>query len=208
MAWLRYGKKMQLVCTEAGAFNADVLGLDDTKSIEVEVKKSVADFRADFQKTRKHWIYSHLKEEGSKAVYAPNFFWYLTYAKLGPQCLAVLDELGIQYAGLAVLNMPTTATGQAGHYISVLRRAPRLHGNKPHPKLVRTVQMRMGSELTTLRLALELLKKAEPEQIAAIVSDVTRVSKQFAETPDWEIENAEHVQTGGDRETGGPQADQ
>jgi hypothetical protein len=186
MAWLRYGKHMPLVCTEAGYWSADVLGIDDTKCVEVEIKKSIADLRADFRrKTRKHETYANLKADG-RAIWSPNYFWIFVPASIGRQALTVLDELDAKHAGLAVLEAETTRPGHAGRWVTILRRAPRLHGNKPHPKLVRAIQLRMGSELTTLRLNLELLKHAKPEQVDAIVQSALEISKSLVETQDWE----------------------
>lgn len=189
MAWLRYGKRMNLVATEAGAWNADVLGIDDNKCVEVEIKKSIGDLRADFRdKVRKHNTYSKLTAD-TKALWSPNYFWFFTYADIGPKALEVLDELGCKYAGLAVLDRETKKTYQAGKNVSILRAAPRLHGNKPHWLLVQKLQMRMGSELTTLRLKLEMLKNVPADQVAAIVQEATVLANSLTEMPDWESTN-------------------
>ena len=53
MAWLRFVGKKFCVATEVGPYNADILGIDEKSSVEIETKVSRADLRADFDK-RKH----------------------------------------------------------------------------------------------------------------------------------------------------------
>jgi hypothetical protein len=181
---------MPLVCTEAGYWNADVIGADDKRCIEVEVKKSRADFLNDFRsKVFKHKTYANLAPDGI-SIWSPAFFYYFVPQELGSGCLATLDEMGIKHAGLATLDMSSLKAYSAGKHVTVLRRAPRLHNKKPHPKLVRSIQMRMGSELTTLRLVLENLKKATPEQAAIVIAEAVQLSKLLVDAKDWESDEA------------------
>lgn len=190
LAWLRYGKHMPLVATECGYWSADVLGIDENKCIEVEVKKTISDLRAEFRnKTKKHETFARLEPDG-RAMWSPNYFWIFTYAHLGAQALKVLEELGMEHVGLAVLQKESTTVNGAGHWVSILRHAPKLHNGKPHKKLIRALQLRMGSELVSLRVKLELLKNAAPEQIAAIIKEASELALQLTERPDWENEEA------------------
>ncbi len=106
MAWLRYGKQFAYVASEAGFFNADVLGSDGKKLIEVEVKKTKSDFANDFRnKPWKHMFYG--KPVESQLAWVPNQFYFLVPAKLEVEALKILLD-NDSPAGLLVLDRPMT----------------------------------------------------------------------------------------------------
>ena len=55
MCWLRYYKRLDLICTEDPMRSADILGTDSSiqcrTMIEIETKISIADLKADLKKT-------------------------------------------------------------------------------------------------------------------------------------------------------------
>jgi hypothetical protein len=105
LAWLRYGKRMPIVCTEAGKWNADVLGMNSKMCIEVEVKHSISDLRADFRnKAHKHYLYQQANPKHATGyekgwhTNIPNFFYFLTPAELKDKALEIIADKA-PYAG-------------------------------------------------------------------------------------------------------------
>lgn len=95
-----------------GVFNPDIFIV--TKSllaIDIEIKVSRSDFKADFKKEIKHL---YLKQGISKQAY----FYYAV-----PHGLIRLDEVP-RYAGLIYVN---------GNKVEVIKKAPRLHNKKLEP---------------------------------------------------------------------------
>ncbi len=191
MAWLRFGKRMSFVCSEVGPFNADVMGADDKQLIEVEVKKSRADFRKDFDKVRKHSYYKN--PPPGRALWVPNRFYYIVHSKLKDAGLEILAEHESP-AGLLVVNRPISGVYiGAGRRVTVWKQAKQIHDRVPSPGIIKDIGRRMSSELTTLRLRLEDLRNHEgplPVQgLSAILHAQRLALRELGHTPDWEIEN-------------------
>jgi hypothetical protein len=116
LAWLRYGKRMPIICTEAGKWNADVLGMNSKICIEVEIKHSISDLRADFRnKAHKHFLYKQAtpKDGSGWSASVPNFFYFLTPAELRDKALEIINEKA-PYAGLLIREMPAWNRYAAG----------------------------------------------------------------------------------------------
>lgn len=184
LAWLRFGRKMPWVVTEVGPFNADVLGADDKQLIEIEIKKSRADFRNDFvKKTRKHEIYGN--PPTGKGLWVPNLFYYLVPSKLKEAGIEILAD-NKSPAGLLVLESPMTERNIAWYgdrlHIRVVKQAQSIHGQAPSSGIIRKMGLRMSSALTVLGLKLEN-NNVGPNEIKSLVN-----------TPDWEKEDETCIQ--------------
>ena len=98
LAWLRYVKRADSIATEIGPYSADILGVNSSYSIEVEVKCTLADLKNDFKKT-KHILY----QGNAPGTFVPNFFYVMVPVDLEEKALVVLDEKGPKY-GLLVFE--------------------------------------------------------------------------------------------------------
>lgn len=190
LCWLRYGKQMQLVCTEGGYWNADVLGACDEFTVEVEVKVSVADLRAEFRNKRtKHAYY----DKHSK--WTPNYFYFLVPSEIAEKAVEIVKEK-FPKAGVLVYKpsrWPTKRWNE--HVISFAKRASKLHDNKPHPDLLYSLAKRMGSELCSLHRAMDQLKGAEISELQDLKKQIIDSVVASHGTVDWEFE-PDDVDTG------------
>ena len=141
ICWLRYAKRLPIVCTEVGRWHADVIGLCDTMSIEVEVKTSKSDLLREFTtKKSKHWIYANATDEQD---HIPNYFYFILPEALVADVAAIIEEKAPK-AGIAA---HTETKFLAGNNIQVVRKATRLRKGAPSPRMIRTALARMSSEL-------------------------------------------------------------
>lgn len=147
LCWLRFGKNLDLVATEAGRWHADVLGCNDNFSVEVEVKVSKADLRREFAgKGSKHYLYG-AAADGQAVAGVPNYFYFFVPEVLEQEAL-LLIEAHSPRAGLAVYLEPESSSRLSdGKYTRVAKKAQRLHDQKPTARFKRTLLLRMGSEL-------------------------------------------------------------
>lgn len=144
LAWLRYGKRMPIVCTEVGQFNADILAISSKMCIEVEVKKTKSDLLRDFtHKKQKHFIYN---KGFSHSPFLPNYFYYIVPQQLGDKASEIIKEKAPK-AGLAVVLEDDHTLGKN---VSVIIKPKRIHEQKPTFRLVQAAFMRMSSELVGL----------------------------------------------------------
>lgn len=164
LCWLRYSKQMPIVLTEGPRWNSDVIGLNSSMWIEVEVKKSIADLRAEFKnKGHKHFMYKATLERGETSGSEPNYFYFLTEAEIYEKALPIINEHA-PYAGLVIRTMHTNSEFRAGRHMSVLKNPKRLHKGEPKAHFVDKCLMRMSSELCGQRLALN----NSPEGLQAV----------------------------------------
>lgn len=147
LAWLRYVKRCTVIATECGNFHADVLGVGDGFTVEVETKISVSDLRADFKKT-KHILY----QGGVPGTWVPNFFYVLVPVDIQEKALAVLEEKGPKY-GLLVFEENKYALD--GRKCKVVKRPQKLHAGLPRDRLRDHLSLRVSSELVGLHLLLD-----------------------------------------------------
>lgn len=177
LAWLRFGKKLDLIATEAGGWAADVLGVGETFSIEVEVKVSKADLKREFtSKTTKHWLYQNCDDH---AVQTSPTYWYLYVPPHLADEANALAEQHFPRAGVAVYDPDTRAL--PGRRTTIRRKAQRLHERPPTDALRRTVMLRMGSELVGRYVAeaayqdrlMELVRGLGKDVVAAVKAAMT-----------------------------------
>src|SRR5258706_12434618 len=157
MAWLRYGKQFAYVASEAGFFNADVLGSDGKKLIEVEVKKTKSDFANDFRnKPWKHMFYG--KPVESQLAWVPNQFYFLVPAKLEVEALKILLD-NDSPAGLLVLDRPMTGIYGYAHrkHVGVAKRSKAIHDRPPSATVLAKLAKSKASALVTTKLSLDTL---------------------------------------------------
>ncbi len=148
LSWLRYGKRMPIVCTEVGRWNADVLGVSPSAAIEVEVKVSKADMRAEFRnKTSKHFLYENAQES---SVHVPNQFYFIVPSHLADEAVAIAGESAPK-AGVISYNAE-----RPGPYhredVRVLKQAKKLKSAPPSTAMLVAAMMRCSSEVCGLRL--------------------------------------------------------
>lgn len=192
MAWLRFTKQMPLVCTEVGAWNADVLGIDQHRSIEVEVKKSLSDLRADFKNKRnKHYVYE--RGDGGSAwsrAQVPNFMYFIVDEVLRDRALQVLEDhpkYGLLSVPTFTYDRETASTGySAGKNVVNVRKAQRLHTGTPGNDFVWRVIKRLSSELVGAYQSHEELERrllADLEGIRANVRASAAIMAAFTPEP-------------------------
>jgi hypothetical protein len=147
MCWLRYGKRMPIVCTEAGPWNADILGISSDMSIEIEVKKSKSDLKRDFtSKKAKHFAYA-----AGTSRWVPNYLYFYVPEELGEFAVQHLAE-ACPKAGVAVYKETENLDGRN---TGIVKKPIRLREEPPHPGLVRTAIQRMSSQLCGQIIAFE-----------------------------------------------------
>lgn len=153
LAWLRYSKRCPVVCTEAG-YQADVLGISATTVIEVEVKVSASDMRAEFaNKVAKHDKYkTSMERKEPWGSYVPNYWYLFVDEPLRVRAQELLEEKA-PYAGLLVRHHPAVQTfGAGGFNVTIERKPKRIHNKPPRPLFVRQAIMRMASSLVKWHL--------------------------------------------------------
>jgi len=149
MAWLRYGLRMPIVCSEVGRWNADVLGVGPTRSVEVEVKLSRQDLQAEFRnKSAKHFFYANAAGRTS-LVYVPNQFYFMVPEAMVDMTREVISSQQPKAGLIAYLPDGNLLDGRN---CSVIVKAEKLHDNKPAARLIKVATMRMSSELCGTRM--------------------------------------------------------
>ncbi len=176
LANLRFKKQCSLVATEAGAFNADVLGATDKCIYEFEVKVSLTDLKADFNKP-KHVFYNNTDPEQlykllhgdepsvndfQKKRYersieynlrsVPHYFYFLVPYELLADAVRYLhnNELAQKY-GIAYVATNSRGSIYADG-LSIEKRARKLHKQEV-PKFVKDgILKRMSSELCNFHI--------------------------------------------------------
>jgi hypothetical protein len=172
---------MGYVATEAGYWQADVLGACDKYSVEVEVKVSVADLKREFQtKSSKHFLYANAEAQPTRG--APNYFYFYVPKAIEEQALAIVKEQAPK-AGLAVYEGGYLLDGKK---TSIAHKPTKLHDREPSPQFIRTVLMRMGSELCGRYLVQQRFLDQMTEAIKAVDQSVVDVLKKMFTTPDFE----------------------
>lgn len=175
LAWLRYTKRLPIVCTEVGQWNCDILGMDENISIEIEVKVSKADLRAEFRnKKAKHHVYKTASEEGGRKAHTPSYFYYLVPEALAEDAIAIVGEEAPK-AGIAVF-CPNKGWSQPGKRIEVRKKPQRLHDDKPSAAFLKVATARLSSEMCHLYIAHETLMN----EFNNLVENVRKTASEFA----------------------------
>jgi hypothetical protein len=178
LAWLRFHKRMDYVCTEGGYWSADVLGACDQFVIEVEVKTSRADLLAEFRnKTTKHAYYQN------HTNWSPNYFYFLVPVDLGPEAVEIIKEK-MPKAGVLVYQYPRMRHGER---LKCLRKPTKLHSKKPIAKFTEAVRRREASELCGLHIAMDELRATHGiTEIEAIKKSIIDAIVSALEPEVWE----------------------
>ncbi len=183
LCWLRFGKKMPYVCTEGGYWRADVLGVTDKFSVEVEVKVSVADLKREFvTKTAKHYLYANASDAVAPSKGTPNYFYFYVPPEIEAAALEVIKEKAPK-AGLAVY---ADSWGRSGDKTRIAHRPTKLHDAVPTPQFIKTVLNRMGSELCGRYLVQQRFLDDMLATMKAVDKGIVDVMKQMFATPDFE----------------------
>lgn len=188
LCWLRFGKHLDLVCTEGGKWCADVLGVGDTMVVEVEVKTSIADLNREFStKLAKHALYRAAKTSAMTSS-VPNYFYFFVPYSIAERAAEVISE-HMPDAGLAVYL--ENSRERDGKKTAVVRKPKRLH-DRPPTKMFRDVVLRrMGSELCGRHVAWQRfvdhgsITADTAELLAKTVSEAIR---EIPQTPDFDTE--------------------
>lgn len=138
--WLRIKQRCMFIATEVGNYSADVLGVNEEKLIEIEIKISFEDFKNDFKKP-KHNQYSQVWGDGYEwyKQWVPTHFYFAVPQELVEPVKAYLETAkGPRAKDYGVISL----TGW-----TVIKRAKWLHKNKPNNRVKSACALRMGSEL-------------------------------------------------------------
>jgi hypothetical protein len=147
LCWLRYVKRLPLVCTEAGPpWYPDVIGLSKEICIEVEIKRSRADLLAEFRNKDKHAVYLAGGKSG-----VPNYYYFMVPAKLEKDAVEIVSEK-FPKAGVAVFEEPERPALD-GRNIRIAKKPVKLHDVAPSQRFLDTAQMRLSSELCGMHIA-------------------------------------------------------
>ncbi len=190
LCWLRYSKKMDIVATEVGHWYADILGFNDKLCIEVEVKVSRSDIRAEFRNKRpKH---SYYKSEHI-SHWTPNYFYMLVPASLAEYAVEVLAENNPKYG---VLSLPDTeAVGIPGKKLTVVKKAQRLHSKSPDINIRKATELRASSGLCGLYLMFDRITDNITDKLTDIRKEVLETVKlSIAQLPEEEEDEASTVE--------------
>ena len=117
-----------------GEFNADCLGVNEKKIIEVEIKTSREDLKNDFRKY-KHSLYNKTYEEIYRQ-WIPTHFYYCIPEEMIEYCKNCLTVN--KYDNYGIIS-------QTGY--NVIKRAKPLHSKEPNTHIKFKLALRMGSEL-------------------------------------------------------------
>lgn len=149
MRYLRYDLKLPLICTEVGGWSADIWGASRTRLVEVEIKKSISDLRAEFKnKKTKHSYYTNVESADS-----PKHFYFCFPNVLLDKAEPIIVE-GFPKAGILLYS----DEGQG--YVYSHKRPEPLHNKTPSARTLSVMTMRMSSELATIRTTLDNVLQA------------------------------------------------
>lgn len=138
LRWLRLQQRSLFIATEVGAYNSDVLGINEEKMIEIEVKVSMADFKNDFRKY-KHDLYGGTSWATYESQWVPTHFYFAVLPEMVEPVKAFLETCSKPRANCyGVISL--------GGW-TVVKRAKWIHKNKPTNRVKVAVALRMGSEL-------------------------------------------------------------
>ncbi len=159
MCWLRYGRRMPIVCTEFAGYSqwvADVFALNESLVTEIEVKVGKGDLRREFDadgKLAKHLHY--------RVAPIPNTFYLGVPSELVGEAVQLVEEHAPRYG---VVEVQDTNYGY-GRNSNVRRKAQKLHNNPPSKRLAFAATQRMSSELVHLHQLQEQFSSQVREMI-------------------------------------------
>jgi hypothetical protein len=180
LAWLRYGKRMPLVCTEVGRWNADVMGFSASMAVEVETKTTMADLRREFQtKVAKQYLYSHAQPTSE----VPNTFYFMVPAAIEEAAIAYVTEHAPKM-GVAVLAEGASRWDRDA--VKVAKRASKLKDTPPSQVMVQMAISRASSELAGLYFFNAEATRKLVDSVETGIADVVRLAARASGTLDYE----------------------
>lgn len=139
LLWLRLDQRCAFIATESGGYNSDVIGVNEKKLIEIEIKVSHEDLKKDFAK-QKHHHYYHANPESHDFTKAnrwvPTHFYFAVPTDLVESAKLLIEKKGFEPYG--VIDADTW---------TVVKRAGWLHKRPPESAVKFIIALRMGSEL-------------------------------------------------------------
>lgn len=156
MMQYRFAQGAYLVSTECGNYSSDFLAVNKYNQIvEVEVKVSLTDFKADFKKP-KHKIYEHtskLTEWDKKSIFVPNYFYFAVPESILNSVLPLL--IGRPYGVIAVPDIefrPHVNWIAESKYLRVVKKATMIRKHEITESEKRTIISRVSSELINSKI--------------------------------------------------------
>jgi len=157
MGWLRFGKQYHYVAREAGMYSSDVLGTNTKNVIEIEIKVSRSDFKADWKKykhrdyKKREHIHVHKYPSGHERrwqQHIPNQFYFACPEHMKDFAIEQVKEHQPEY-GVIVLRDNTTEIPNFSMWnrLRVVKKAKFMHRNPPRPGLMSDLAARMSSDL-------------------------------------------------------------
>jgi hypothetical protein len=178
--YFRFNKQARYIATECGPYNSDMLVAYKKELIEIEIKTSIADFKADFKKA-KHEYYTTgkicdsmtetvwLKDQHGKNVLEngryikvgkqiskqyvngkPNLFLFVVPLELVDKATLFLKSNYPLYGLLSVSG--THSYKDSG--IKTVIRPKKIHNQGVNPWVKEVIVSRMASEIANLRFKL------------------------------------------------------
>jgi hypothetical protein len=143
LRWLRIDQRCMFIATEVGSYSADVIGINEKKMVEIEIKISMQDFKNDFKKS-KHLQYTTYEPDGGM-----NYAWYKAWVPTHfyfavPKIM--VDDVKAYLETAKAPRAKDYGIIQAEDW-SVIKRAKWIHKNPPNSRAKATCALRMGSEL-------------------------------------------------------------
>lgn len=158
MGWFRFGKQYHYVAREVGEFASDILASNGRTVVEVEIKVSKSDFRADWKKD-KHRIYkkrihvhTHTYPNGYKIKYdqpIPNQFYF---ACPGSMKKFAIEQVKTKQPEYGIIILEDSSESTELKKLKVIKRAKFMHRKPPEPKLLERLVARMSSDLANVHL--------------------------------------------------------
>lgn len=190
LGYLRYSKRLPIVCTEVGRWNADVLGISNTMAIEIEVKVSKADLKNEFKNKRaKHYMYAH----GEGSVNVPSYFYILVPETLADEAVTIVTEAAPK-AGVLAYDTEGSGAAYNRQAVRVLKRAKKLTDRPPSREMVISAMMRCSSEVCGLRVSQveyqrQVLKSMDDAQAQTMRLVARAAGSLDFEDPDGDLDN-------------------
>jgi hypothetical protein len=196
LSWLRFIKGYHIVCTEVGRWNSDVLGLSAEDSVEIEVKVTKSDLKAEFKNKRdKHTRYfaNDLNRDNADTKGIPSYFYIMMPEHLIDEALPIV---AVECPKAGVLKYSGDLRQYGGLNTSVVRRATRIHSKPPTKGTVNTAIRRMSSELCGVHKLVEVLVADFNDHIHARMDEVIETVRLREGPLDLEQTNASNLPSG------------
>lgn len=198
LCWLRFERHLPYVCTEVGPWNADVLGMNNRFSVEVEVKTSKADLRREFStKKSKHFLYNNA--DGGTP---PNYFYFMVPKDIAEYAVELVKSMAPK-AGVAVYDPDNLGFHRHGSMTYVAKPPVRLHKEWPTDALKHTVLNRMSSELCARYVVHRKYMEQVLDQLKALDAQLVNTVNDLAKKTE-EAHEPEAGAQDGDREQPSP----